>query len=161
MAAIQGVGYPENGHQLGDLQIAFLLDVFLGCQFIKPGEICDHVAHNVGHQVPLLVRQTDDLRGHDDIIVTLRRLGNGDEFSAVMELHGNIQQQPVSVLEPRRFSHGVKDRQRQIRHMGHMGPVCLVALGNIFCCRQDIIFKIMAAPDDLMLLRIVVCQAVA
>ena len=52
---------------------------------------------------------SDDLRGHDDIICTFIGIPDTDEFSAGVDDHGDLQEQPLSASHFMIALHGVED----------------------------------------------------
>ena len=69
-----------------------------------------------GDNLPLPVGQSDDLRGHNNLIGALRRAVHADVFAAVVKKHRDLQQKALS------FSHAVNPlRAGAYRCGGHGG----------------------------------------
>ena len=78
--------------------------------------------------------QTDNLRGHNDLVGAFRRMGHTDVFTTVMKPDRNLQKQALSLLHTVNPLHFVEDGESQIFRSLKMGFITLIALGNVLGC---------------------------
>ena len=69
------------------------------------------IAHDIGDDFPLPVRQPDDLRRHDDRIGALSEIDHADIFAAVVQKRCDPKQQPFPSAHAMHALHAVKNRQ--------------------------------------------------
>ena len=161
MAPIHGVGHTKNGTYLGRQKIILLIQRRSYGKFLKGNKFFRIKANGTGDNLSLPVRQSDDLRGHNNLIGAFGRAVHADVFSAVMKQYRNLQKKPFPFSHAMDSLHLIKNSQGQIFRSRQMRLVALVTLGNVLGRLYNIVFKIVAGLKDLFPLRIIVGQAVA
>ena len=78
-----------------------------------------------------------------------------------MQKCGDPQKQPLPPAKTVYLLHAVKDGQRDLLKRLASAPAAHVALAYVLRAGDDVLLEIMLFPDDLMLLGVLVCHAVA
>ena len=161
MASVKGIGYPQDCRQLGNNQIFFSVQQRSCCQFFIGHEQTAVKPNHIGHHLTFCMREADDLRCHNNIVRTRRRLCHINILSAVMKQYRDLKQQPFPSIQSVNRLHLVKNSQCQMFHHLRMAFIRMIALCNITRRFNDIVFKVMLRFYNPAAFRIIISKTIS
>ena len=85
MASVQSIGYPQNSRKLGDRKIIPSTDRIVLAHQIIIIKLQMIIFDYIGHDFPLYMGQSYDLRRHNDMIGAFSQIDQADVFPTVMQ----------------------------------------------------------------------------
>ena len=160
MAPVQPVGHAQNGCQLGDREIVPAAKRAVPAHQVIIIEFQMVILDHIGNNLPLHMRQADDLRGHDDIIGTFSQIDQTDILAAVVQQRCDPQKKPLPPAQSVYLLHAVEDGERDLLQCLASALTAHIALADVLRAGHDILLKIMAFLEDLVLFSVFIGDAV-
>ena len=153
MAPVKSVCQTDDRDKSSDLQIPLRIQTGFHDDILVLRKILLDIPGRQSDDLPLRVRETDDLVAHDDIPGILADLVEADKLSNVMKHNSDPEHQPVPSGHARQRKCRIKKAHGRHIHIVDVRSADRVADGDILRAGYNIVFKIMLCLEDIVCFR--------